>query len=77
MRITNILNRLTSLTIPDSVTFIGEAFNYCKSLTTFNYEGTVEEWNNIVKDEEWDRYSNWGKYLKYTVYCTDGKIESK
>ena len=39
---------LTNITIPDSVTSIGEyAFDVCELLLTIYYRGTLEEWNNI------------------------------
>ena len=40
---------LTSITIPDNVTSIGNsAFSGCSSLTTVNYMGTEEQWNEIT-----------------------------
>lgn len=39
--------------IPDSVTNIGNyAFSGCSSLTTVNYTGTKEQWNNINIDSQ-------------------------
>ena len=60
---------LTSITIPNSVTNIGNyAFGECDSLTSINFEGTVEQWNNIVKDDNW-----YGVPATY-VQCTDGQV---
>lgn len=43
-----IIYSLTSITIPDSVTSIGNAAFYnCSSLKEVNYKGTEEQWNNI------------------------------
>ena len=39
---------LISITIPDSVTSIGEyAFLYCSNLTSVYYKGTQERWNKL------------------------------
>ena len=63
-------NSLTSITIPDSVTTIGDcAFQGCSSLTSIIFNGTIEQWNNIVKESNWN--NNTGEY---TIYCTDGEI---
>jgi hypothetical protein len=50
------LNRsLTSVTIPSSVTSIGEgAFEYCSKLKNINYTGTQEQWNAISKGPDWN-----------------------
>ena len=61
---------LASIYIPSSVTSIGNyAFGYCTSLVSIDFEGTVEQWNAISKDNYCD--SNTGSY---TIYCTDGEI---
>lgn len=45
---------LTSITIPDSVDSIGNrAFAVC-NLNRIEFEGTVEEWNNISKGDYWN-----------------------
>ena len=61
---------LTSVTIPDSVTSIGDsAFSGCTGLTSVTFEGTVAEWNAIVKDGDW----NYG--CPFTeVECSDGTV---
>ena len=62
---------LKSVTIPDSVKSIGRsAFNDCGSLTNITYKGTMNQWYNISKDENWDSGTG-----NYTVHCTDGDIE--
>ena len=61
---------LTSIVIPDSLTSIGSnAFRFCSRLKSITFEGTVMQWNLIVKYANWD--SDTGSY---TVYCTDGEI---
>ena len=46
---------LTSITIPDSVDSIGNrAFAVCNYLNRIEFEGTVEEWNNISKGDYWN-----------------------
>ena len=40
---------LTSVTIPNSVTYFGDlAFGNCSGLTSVNYIGTIEQWCNIT-----------------------------
>ena len=61
---------LQSITIPASVTNIGTlAFYYNKSLTTIIFNGTVEQWINIVKTDDWDELSG-----DYIVTCTNGIV---
>ncbi len=61
---------LTSITIPDSITYIGSAvFNYCTSLKDIYYNGTKAQWNEIRKDSSWNEGAG-----KYTIHCTDGDI---
>lgn len=60
----------TSITIPNSVTYIGDsAFRVCSSLTLITYQGTKEQWNAISKDDYWKRDSSIS-----TIVCTDGTI---
>ena len=61
---------LTSITIPNSITSIGShAFYKCTNLTSITFDGTVEQWNAISKDSDWDSYTG-----NYIIYCTDGEI---
>ena len=59
---------LTSVSIPESVTVVGEeAFYGCTSLTAIIYNGTVEQWESVTKEV------NWNKNVPATyVQCTDG-----
>ena len=47
-----------------------KVFGDCINLTSIHYNGSMEEWNAIEKDEEWDLGT-----ADYTVYCTDGNIQ--
>ncbi len=61
---------LTSVTIGEGVTSIdSSAFYYCSSLTDITYNGTIEEWNAISKDYDWNYNTS-----NYTIHCTDGDI---
>ena len=46
------------------------AFSDCTSLKEIHFNGTKEEWNNIEKDQDWDKNTG-----NYTIYCTDGNIQ--
>ena len=49
---------LESITIPSSVTSIGiGAFSDCTSLAKIYYDGSAEEWDSIVKGDDWDLYA--------------------
>ena len=61
---------LTSVIIGNCVESIGEsAFCDCSGLTSIDYNGTMEQWNAISKNSDWN--TNTGEY---TVHCTDGDI---
>ena len=64
-------NSLLSLTIPVSITYIGEnAFSHCDTLTNITFNGTVSEWNAITKDSGW-----WNSNVPATyIQCTDGQV---
>ena len=60
---------LTSVQLPSSVIFIGEgAFNGF-GLTSITYTGTMAEWRDIDKDDDWDLGTG-----DYVIHCTDGDI---
>ena len=62
---------LTSITIPDSVTSIGGyAFVCCDALTFVTFEGTVEQWNEVVKGNSWN-----SNCLFTEVKCSDGVVD--
>ena len=66
---------LTSVVIPDSVTSIGDrAFRECSSLMSIIFNGTVEQWNAITKERNWNGDS-WNGYMLATeVVCSDGVV---
>jgi len=76
--------KLTSVTIPVSVTtiganaFSGDGGSISGKTVTLTYQGTKEQWDNIIKDENWygglNSYNNhWLYGTKYTtVVCKDG-----
>lgn len=45
-------------------------FKNCKNLTDIYFNGTIQEWINIYKVDDWN--FNTGNYI---VHCTDGDIE--
>ena len=61
---------LKNVTVGAGLTTIGsEAFSGCRNLTNITYNGTVEQWNTIIKGEKWD--NDTGAYI---IHCTDGDI---
>ena len=61
---------LTIITIPNSVTRIGEeAFRYCDSLTSIEYDGTIEQWQAVQFGNDWDKGTG-----EYIVHCADGTV---
>lgn len=64
------LKSLTKVTIDNSVTSIGHTvFFYCPNLTEIIYNGTVEQWNNIEKNQYWQEQIAADK-----VICSNGEV---
>lgn len=62
---------LQSIYIPASVSRIcNYTFYQCANLHTITYEDTIEQWEAIYKDSEW----NIGSYI-FKIQCSDGDIE--
>ena len=67
----NWFNNLTRISIPDTITSIGEyAFQSCSSLTSITFNGTKAQWNAINKGKDWNN-----NVPATLVRCIDGKIE--
>ncbi len=62
---------LTSVTIPVSVTSIGDKAFFCWGgiLKNINYGGTMSQWNAISKGSEWNFNT-----IDRTITCTDGTL---
>jgi beta-lactamase regulating signal transducer with metallopeptidase domain len=61
---------LTSATLPASLKELGDfAFKDCPKLSTIYYAGTVEQWNAIIKGEDWDEAMD-----GYVIICSDGYV---
>ena len=61
---------LTKVTMSSSVKLIDSyAFFYCRALKDIYYDGTIEEWNAILKMSTWNLNCN-----TVTVHCKNGNI---
>ena len=77
MRVTNIgysafysCTRFKSVTIPESVTNLGtSSFKLCSKLTKIYYEGTTEQWKQMIFGASWDSGTS-----DYTVHCSNGTV---
>ena len=69
-------NRITSVSLPSSLTYLGYGFYYCTGLEKIEFRGTVEQWEKVKKT-----YVNgnptWAEGLWYVseVVCSDGSVE--
>lgn len=63
-------DRLEKVVLSKNLEYIGEmAFDYCISLKTIEFNGTINEWNEITKGENWNR-----KVPATEVICSDGTV---
>ena len=61
---------LTSITIPDSVTDTClPVFDECTALTNITFQGTMAQWESMVKDPYWS-----DDIPATVVHCTDGDV---
>jgi hypothetical protein len=66
----NKCSSLTAVVIPDSVTSIGRgAFYNCTGLTSITFNGTVSQWNDIIKGMFWN-----DGVPATEVICSDGIV---
>ena len=64
---------LKSVTLSKNIKSIGEcAFWQAYALTDIYYEGTIDEWNLITKEQYWDSTNNEG----FTIHCSDGSVRA-
>jgi len=63
---------MTEVEIPNTVKTIGiQAFAYCYSLESIHFNGTVAEWNDIEKGNNWSQ-----ECKSLVIHCSDGDIIS-
>lgn len=64
---------LSQFRLPKTLKYIGQnAFMCYKTITNIIYDGTITEWDSIIKDNKWFSKSNTNQALKVT--CSDGVI---
>lgn len=64
---------LETVRIPSTVKFIGSgAFGLCISINTLIYNGTIEEWHSVEKEEGW--FDATTALTSFAVNCTDGVV---
>ncbi len=63
-------NSLTTIEIPSTVKSIGAWAFWCQNLSTINYKGTIEQWKEITKDDEWLLTSK----NDFVVHCDNGDL---
>ena len=64
-------SNLKTISIPKSVNSIGAGiFFFSPNIETIYYEGTIEDWRRIDKDDNWNAETE----SIFTIICTDGTI---
>lgn len=62
---------IKSVTIGSGIETIGSyVFKGCSALTDITYNGTTEQWKNLIKAKYWNDGTG-----KYVVHCTDGDLK--
>jgi len=65
------MSNLKKVTLPASITQIkSSAFKDCQSLTEIHFLGTLEQWNAVEKDKDWDLNTG-----VYSVICSNGTVK--
>lgn len=69
-------NRITSVSLPSSLTYLGYGFYYCTGLEKIEFRGTVEQWKTVKKTYV-DGNPTWAEGLWYVseVVCSNGSVE--
>jgi cytidine deaminase len=62
---------LTTIYIGSNVEHIGFAFDSCPEISSIHFNGTMEQWNSIEKEFNWDAHFRDNNYI---VHCADGII---
>lgn len=66
---------LESIDFPIGLEEIGTyAFANCSSLHEINYEGTMEQWERIIKNNDWYK-GGWHPTPLSVVHCSDGDVQ--
>ena len=64
----NYCSSLTTLTLPNSIECLESyAFAGCNNLKSISYNGTIEEWNDVVKESGWNNNIT-------EVICSNGTV---
>ena len=67
---------LTELTLSKNVKRLcSHMVNYCQSLQELQYEGTLDEWSQVTKQNNWDGNTGLSGDILERVICTDGYME--
>lgn len=63
-------DKLIAVSLPSTLkTLETGCFENCLSLQRIEYRGTINQWNQILKNKNWNALTG-----NYTIYCIDGKI---
>lgn len=64
-------DRLKTISLPSSVAAFGDSvFKKCGNLKEIRFGGTADQWNSIIKYDNWKRDTG-----EFTVVCSDGTLD--